>query len=221
MLKAIIFDMDGVLVDSEYTFLNSKTEILRDAGYDVDISYQYQFMGTTFEYMWTKMKDELKLPLPIEHYIEEMNKRRHEMLKKDGVNPIKGAIALVKRLYENGYPLAVASSSPKREIIHNIEQLQLTPYFQALVSGEECARSKPFPDVFIKAAEFLGVTPENCLVFEDTKNGSLAAKNAGMQCIGFENPDYPAQDLSRADLIVQRFDDVSPEICRKLFTSLK
>lgn len=204
-MKAVIFDMDGVLVDSEYTFLQSKTELLRDAGYPQDISYQYQFMGTTFEFMWQKMKEELGLPASVATYIEEMNRRREVMMARDGIKPIQHAQDLVKRLNAAGIPLAVASSSPKKEILRALTELGLVTDFQYLVSGEEVAHSKPAPDVFLAAAQQLGIAPADCLVFEDTRNGSLAAKAAGMYCIGFANPDYPAQDLSAADQVVTSF----------------
>ncbi|MDQ0221580.1 HAD family hydrolase [Streptococcus moroccensis] len=205
MVKAIIFDMDGVIVDSEYIFLTTKTQLLQDKGIETDETYQYQFMGTTFQYMWQVMKEECQLSESVEDLISEMNARREAMMASNGVRAIKGAQQLIKSLYDLGYPLAVASSSPKHEIERNLQALGLTPYFQFLVSGEEVAHSKPEPDVFLRAASLLQTDPKDCLVFEDTKNGSLAAKAAGMTCIGFANPDYPAQDLTACDLVVSDY----------------
>lgn len=201
-MKKIIFDMDGVIVDSEYTYLESKTEILKEAGREKPLSYQYQFMGTTYEFMWQKMKDELDLPEAISFYISEMNRIREDMIQRDGVRAIKYAQDLIRKLAMEGYELAVASSSPKKEIIRNLTELGIIDYFKVLVSGEEVERSKPNPDVFLRAAELIEAAPENCIVIEDTKNGALAAKAAGMYCFGFANPDYPAQDLSMTDEIV-------------------
>lgn len=216
MLEAVIFDMDGVLVDSEYTFLESKTEILKDAGFPKDISYQYQFMGTTFDYMWQTMKNELGLPLSVDDYIHDMEERRRVMIDRDGRKEITGSPQLVRRLYDAGIPLAVASSSPKYEILEAMDSLGIKDCFQALVSGEEVEHSKPEPDVFLKAAEELGKTPKNCLVFEDTRNGSLAAQRAGMYVVGFSNPDYPAQDLSAANRIVTSYQDITANDLKKL-----
>ncbi|MGO4928398.1 HAD family hydrolase [Fundicoccus sp. Sow4_F4] len=201
-MKTIIFDMDGVIVDSEYTYLESKTQILKDADREKPLSYQYQFMGTTYEFMWQKMKDELALPEDISFYISEMNRIREEMIQRDGVRAIKCAQKLIMELHSQGYELAVASSSPKKEIIRNLTELGLIEYFKVLVSGEEVERSKPNPDVFLRAAELIEADPTNCIVIEDTKNGALAAKAAGMYCFGFANPDYPTQDLSMTDEIV-------------------
>lgn len=208
MTKFVIFDMDGVIVDSEYTFLSSKTQMLLDRGIDTDESYQYQFMGTTFDYMWRVMKEECHLEDSVEDLILEMNDRREEMIQKDGVRPIEGVIDFITKLKENGYQLAVASSSPKSDIETNLKELGISNAFTVKVSGEEVAHSKPEPDVFLKAAELLGASPEICTVIEDTKNGSRAAKAAGMTCIGFANPDYPNQDLSSCDHIVQQFQDI-------------
>ncbi|MCB5951530.1 HAD family hydrolase [Enterococcus sp. BWT-B8] len=219
MIKGIIFDMDGVLVDSEYTFLESKTELLKDEGFPMDISYQYQFMGTTFEFMWQKMKTELSLPRSVAEYIQDMDDRRAAMIKRDGIRPIKDTVSFVRHLAESNLKMAVASSSPKREIIYNLNELGITTCFDALVSGEEVAHSKPEPDVFLEAARQIGIAPKNCLAFEDTRNGSLSVKNAGMFCVGFENPDYPAQDLSKADQIIRSFSDIQLSDLQEWFSA--
>ena len=216
MLKLVIFDMDGVLVDSEYTFLETKTDMLKTAGFPKDVSYQYQFMGTTFEVMWTIMKEELGLPESISFYINDMNERREVMIARDGIRAIKGAQDLVKRLFEAGFKLAVASSSPKHEIVRAMTELGLVDYFEVLVSGEEVAHSKPAPDVFLAAAERLGVSAQDTIIIEDTKNGSLAARRAGAYVIGFENPNYPAQDLSNADIIVTDYQELTIEKLQNL-----
>lgn len=216
MIKTVIFDMDGVLVDSEYTFLETKTDMLKTAGFPKDISYQYQFMGTTFEVMWTIMKEELGLPESISFYINDMNERREVMIARDGIRAIKGAQDLVKRLFEAGFKLAVASSSPRHEIVRAMTELGLVDYFEVLVSGEEVAHSKPAPDVFLAAAERLGVSAQDAIIIEDTKNGSLAARRAGAYVIGFENPNYPAQDLSNADIIVTDYQELTIEKLQNL-----
>lgn len=216
MIKTVIFDMDGVLVDSEYTFLETKTDMLKTAGFPKDVSYQYQFMGTTFEVMWTIMKEELGLPESISFYINDMNERRKVMIARDGIRAIKGAQDLVKRLFEAGFKLAVASSSPRHEIVRAMTELGLVDYFEVLVSGEEVAHSKPAPDVFLAAAERLGVSAQDAIIIEDTKNGSLAARRAGAYVIGFENPNYPAQDLSNADIIVTDYQELTIEKLQNL-----
>lgn len=209
MLEAVIFDMDGVLVDTEYTFLESKYEMLKEAGFHLDISYQYQFMGTTFDFMWQKMKEELNLPLSVEAYIHEMNRKRAAMIERDGIRAIKYAPELVKRLASSTMKLGLASSSPKPEILRAVREIGIEDCFLSLVSSEEVPHSKPAPDVFLETARQLGVEPNNCLVFEDTPNGTKAAAQAGMYVIGFANPDFPEQELPDAHRIVHTFKDIS------------
>lgn len=105
--------------------------------------------------------------------------------------------------------MAVASSSPKIDIEFAIKSLDLNQYFEFLVSGEEAENSKPEPDIFLYTASLLEVRPNECVVFEDTKNGSKVAKAANMYTIGFVNPDYPKQDLSAADEIMTVFSEVN------------
>lgn len=208
-IQAIVFDMDGVLIDSEYTYLQAKTEILKEAGFPKDISYQYQFMGTTYDFMWSTMKEELGLPEPIEFYIQKQNEKRQKIMKQDGVKAINGVHEFIKQLSERNIKLAVASSSPKKEILNSLDALGIIQYFDVVVSGEEVAHSKPAPDVFLEAARQLKVPSQRCLAFEDTKNGALSASRAGMTVIGFQNPDYPPQDLSVTDKVITSFGDLS------------
>lgn len=208
-MNTFIFDMDGVIVDSEYTYFKSKTDILHEAGHDVPVSYQYQFMGTTSDFMWQIMKEEFNLPQTVEEYGKEMNRRRDEIIQKDGVQPIANVRDLIKRLSEAGFKLGVASASRKEEIIRNLKELGLDSYFTQAVSAEEVEHSKPEPDVFLHTAELLGSKPSDCIVIEDTKNGTRAAKAAEMYCVGFANPNYPAQDLSCADEIIKDFREIN------------
>ncbi|MGT2924529.1 HAD family hydrolase [Streptococcus caviae] len=208
MEKVIIFDMDGVIVDSEYTFFETKTQILRDEGIDADESHQYQYMGTTFEFMWQQMKDEFNLPKSVAEYIADMNARRDALMARDGVRPIKGVKTLIHWLKDHGYRLAVASSSPLQEIKRALTELELADCFDYMVTSEEVPRSKPAPDVFLYAAQLLQAQPADCIVIEDTKNGTRAAKAANMYCFGFANPDYPAQDLSAADQLITDYSDL-------------
>lgn len=217
MLEAIIFDMDGVLVDSEYTYFQSKSQILREAGHIVEESYHFQFMGTTSEYMWQQMKQEFALPLTVPEYVAKMTALRQEMIWRDGIKVIPHVQAFVKRLHGAGLKLAVASSSSLAEIKENLLALGLSDYFSEVVSTEEVKHSKPAPDVYLAAAERIGVDPKNCLGIEDTKNGTGAVRNAGMVCVGFANPAFPKQDLAFADVVVSSFADLDATSLTKIY----
>lgn len=209
--------MDGVIVDSEPIWIASKQKMLQGYGIEVPDAYHHQLFGTTLAYMWRYMKDEFNLPLSVEECIAEGEAIRHEMLANEPIQSIPGAIDLIKRLHDAKIPLAIASSSSNKDIAKAVDTLGIRPYFQALVSGEDCERSKPFPDVFLKAAKALQVDPSQALVIEDAVNGVKAAKAAGTKCLGFQNPAFTKQDLSQADGIVTNLGTLTLEECFSYF----
>jgi hypothetical protein len=129
---------------------------------------------------------------------------------------IYGYSYLIRKLHDYPLKLAVASSSPLSDILETLEAFQIRSCFQALVSATTCARSKPFPDVFLKAAEQLSVSPAACLVIEDSRNGLLAAKAAGMACLAYANPHYARQDLKEADRVIDDFAALAVEDLKNL-----
>ena len=205
MLEAVIFDMDGVIIDSEDSFLRSKQQLLRELGVEVDVSYHFAFFGTTSVYTWTTLKATFSLAPSVEQLIERANTLR--------------VLDLIRHLHDSGIRLAVASSSPMTDILHTVSSFQVKDCFATFASGGECQNGKPFPDVFLLAAERLGVEPSTCLVIEDSRNGLLAAKAAGMTCIAFANPDYVAQDLKEADRVVTAFAGMTVSDCRQLMAA--
>lgn len=211
MKEAVIFDMDGVISDSEYVNVLAKHKLLKSLGIKVDWHYHDQFLGTTYEYMWGKMKEEFHLPEDVAYYVQAAEYKRDELILKEGLQPIPGAVELIQRIHKAGIPMAVASSSSKRNIISNLTMLGVFQYFQELVSGEECKNGKPDPEIFLKAASMLEKEPENCVVIEDSINGIRAGKTAGMKCIGFANPEAMELDLSQADLVVSDFNTLTIE----------
>lgn len=217
-MEALIFDMDGVIVDSEPIWIASKQQMLQELGVNVPDTYHHQLFGTTLDFMWRRMKEEFNLPLSVDACIARGEAIRNEMLENEPIKAIPGAIELIERLSQGGIPLAIASSSSKADIEKAVTALGIKQHFRALVSGEECERSKPFPDVFLKAAQALEANPKNCLVIEDSVNGIKAAKAAEMMCLGFENPAFTKQDLSEADGIVRDFSELSVSQCESYFS---
>ncbi|MDD2534664.1 MAG: HAD family phosphatase [Eubacteriales bacterium] len=207
MFKAVIFDMDGVIVDSESGFLRAKQQLLEELGVHVDVSYHYHFFGTTAEYTWTTAKEAFDLEPTVPKLIQRADELRQTILQNEGLKPIRGALDLIAQLHQAGVVLAVASSSPMHEIRANLTNLGCLKYFTALASAGECERSKPFPDVFLKAAALIDIAPHDCLVIEDSTNGTKAAKAAGMTCLGYINPDYPPQDMTSADTTTQNLSE--------------
>ncbi|MFT7161627.1 MAG: HAD superfamily hydrolase (TIGR01509 family), partial [Bacteroidia bacterium] len=129
-------------------------------------------------------------------------------LKSGDIQPVPGVIELIKRLHEIEIPMIVASSAIRENIEVVTDRFGITKYFQGYVSGQDVERTKPNPDIFLKAAEKLNIEPENCLVIEDAKHGVEAAKAANMFCIGYRNLNSGDQDLSKADMIVDKIDEI-------------
>jgi HAD superfamily hydrolase (TIGR01509 family) len=213
VFEAVIFDMDGILIDSEPLHLKLEEEIFKEIGANVSLEEHSSFVGTTSHYMWEYIKTKYNIPHTVDELVEIDRKRYFDYISKhdDAVKPIEGVDELVKELYSRKIKLAVASSSPIDVIELAVKRLKLKDYFNELVSGDFVKRSKPYPDIFLYASEKLNVVPEKCIVIEDSNNGVMAAKSAGMKVVGFLNPNSGNQDLKMADMIIQSFYDINYE----------
>lgn len=209
MLRAIIFDMDGVLIDSEAIHFEANKKVLADMGKNLTYEYYKKFIGGTLSRMWEIMLEEgmVELDLTVEQLNKMSNDATAGLIEQNGgaYPAVEGACELVKALKEQGFKLAVASSSDYARIERTLQKLNIRQYFEAIVSGEELENPKPAPDVFIKAADMLDVTSSECIVIEDSGNGVKAAKAADMTCVGYINPNSGDQDLSKADYLVESF----------------
>ena len=200
-IKAVIFDMDGVIVESEYRNFLAKLEVLKPYNVSFDYDYYSKFPGNSNLIVWQQIIKDFSLDLSAEYMHKIDLEKREELIKKEGHKQVKGAIDLVKRLSEK-YILALASGSPEKIILDTVKYFDIEKYFKFIISGENIKRCKPAPDIFLITAKNLGVAPKNCAVIEDSHNGVLAAKSANMYCIGFENKNSGEQDLTAADIIV-------------------
>ncbi len=219
MLKAVIFDMDGVIADTEPGYKITTIEFLAENGITVDKDYLIQYTGVTNEEMWTGVFNDTGLSgYTIQECINIVDHKRDLLMAKEGLQPIPGVIDLIRRFHKAGYTLAIASSNNWGEINRAADTFAIRPYFDVYASGEECAHGKPHPDVFLLAAKLLEIDPAECLVIEDSKNGLKAANRAGMRSIGFNNPEFYQEGLSEfADLLVSDFDELTVKMCEALF----
>lgn len=217
MIKAVIFDMDGVIIDSEPIHIKLEEELFKSLGVEISEDEHLTFVGTSSYYMWRKVKEKFNLSQSVEELVEIDRKRYLEHVLKTGeIIPIEGITETVKKLFEKEYRLAVASSSPIDVIELVVKKLGIDNCFEVLVSGDYVKNSKPAPDIFLYAADKLKVKPHECVVIEDSYNGVHGAKKAGMKVIGFKNPNSGNQDLSEADFIVDSLGEELLEIIDEL-----
>ena len=207
-MKTVIFDMDGVIIDSEPLHFMVDKIILKKLNINSPDNYLDQFVGFTNPAMWEVIKNEYSVKESIDELIDLQMSIKLKQLEENDYFPIDGITELLKSLAEKNYKAGIASSSPRIFIEAVIKKLKIENYFFKIVSGEEVPKSKPEPDVFLTTAKQLEAKPNSCVVIEDSKSGVAAAKKAGMKCIGFQNPSSGNQDLSSADIIVHSIADI-------------
>jgi HAD superfamily hydrolase (TIGR01509 family) len=208
LLKAVIFDMDGVIIDSEPMHARAAILALKKHNIDISMDYIQTFIGSTTLYMCQKMIDDFKINVTPEILLQNNNEMKAYLLEKEGYTVIPYIVDLMKNLYQNGLKLIIASSSSEDEIKKVMEALNIKQYLCGYISGTSVTHPKPAPDIFLEAAKHLDVSPEECIVIEDSCHGITAARAATMTCVGFVNPNSGNQDLSKADLLVEGFDEV-------------
>ena len=194
MIEAVVFDLDGVLLDSEQVWDEVREQLVKERGGRWNDRAHTEMMGMS-SVEWSRyMHDELGVPDPPEEISTEVVRRLEQIYRKR-LPLIDGAQEAVEEL-AGRWPLGLASSS-NRELIDLVLELSgLARFFGATVSSEEVARGKPAPDVYLEAARRLSVPPKRCAAVEDSRNGIRAAKAAGMRVIAIPNPHFPPDDGS-------------------------
>src|SRR5437588_7724325 len=212
-IKAVIWDLDGVIIDSANEHRLAWQRLAREEG----ISLSDADFWATFGKRNDAIFAEIWGSLPSERVQELANRKEayfREIIGKTAT-PLPGAMELMRELHEAGFPQALASSTPIENIRLISDVLGLEQYLSVLVSGETVPRGKPAPDIFLAAAKGLGVDPTNCLVIEDAVAGVEAAHAAGMRCIAVAgNRNLPG--LRKAELMVKSLTGVDVERIRAL-----
>ncbi|MFO7636403.1 MAG: HAD family phosphatase, partial [Clostridia bacterium] len=206
MKQATIFDMDGVLVDSESIHNRCDASLLEQYGIQASPGDMAVYAGVPDRAMWETLKEKHHIPDTVEAIMEKQMGIKKMAFNTYPFQSIPGVERLIRTLKSRGMRLGLASSSPRALIEVVLHKTGLTPFFDVVVSGEDVTNGKPAPDIFLKAALELGVTPGDAMVFEDSSHGVRAAKSAGMECIGYKNPDSGEQDLSMADRVITSFE---------------
>lgn len=208
MLKTVIFDMDGVIIDSEPQHAKAALRTFNELGINADYDFCSSFIGSSSKKMAETAIKDFSLDISIEKLLEKLNYTKKIVHEEEGYIPVHGIIKLIKSLYKDGIQLAIASSSSPKEIETVVKKLNIKKYFDKFISASSVAHPKPAPDTFLLALEKLGAATEDTIIIEDSTFGIEAAKAANVACIGFINPHSGQQDLSKADVLIESFDNI-------------
>jgi HAD superfamily hydrolase (TIGR01509 family) len=199
----MLFDMDGVLTDTEVLYYEVNQKFFAQHSIPISGKEYDRFCGISAPKMWKSLKDEFNLPYEVDWLIQhEKETFFAELSAQPGLEPIPGIPDLLRAVAERRLKTAVASSSARKNIELILQKAGIRHFFPVIVSGEDVKNGKPDPDIFLLAASQVGAAPNECVVLEDSFNGLTAAKKAGMYCVGFRNPGSGNQDLSQADMII-------------------
>ena len=214
-IKAVLFDMDGVIVDTEP--LHRKAYHLMFDDYKIAVSAQLyeSFTGQSTLNICKRLVDEFNLKNAPEDLVAQKRKHFKYLFDNDpSLQLIDGVLPLIKSYYKEGYTLVLASSASMPNINRIFERFDLNQYFVAKFSGADLERSKPHPEIFEKAAEASGYSREHCMVIEDSTNGIKAANSAGIYCVAYKSEHSTNQDYTLADLVISSFSEIAPQILK-------
>jgi HAD superfamily hydrolase (TIGR01509 family) len=211
VIDAVVFDLDGVLLDTEQVWDEVREAYVRERGGRYDASIQRAMMGMS-SHEWSRfLHDAAGVPDAPDEVNAEVLRRMIERYR-EALPLVPGAGEAVERLAAR-WPLGLASSSNRPLIDAALELSGLQRFFRATVSSEEVARGKPAPDVYLEAAARLGAGAERCAAVEDSHSGIRSAKAAGMRVVAIPNPHYPPGEeaLAEADVVLASIGELTPE----------
>ena len=216
MIDAVVFDLDGLLLDSEQLWDEVREELARERGGRWHKRAQRDMMGMSSPEWSRYMREVIGLPEPPEEISAEVARRMAERYR-EGLPLLPGARDSVARMAAH-WPLGLASSSNRELIDLALEEGDLARFFRATVSAEEVERGKPAPDVYLEAARRLGVDPTRAVAVEDSHNGIRSAKAAGMRVVAIPNPHFPPDEeaLAQADVVLDSLAELVPEVISSL-----
>ncbi len=211
----VIFDMDGVLVDTNGLIFDSFNVFLKPYGLSINDEEFKGYLGITAKGLVERWRKEYGIVFD-ENFIKEETTRMHlDSLKGYAIDP--RLIGLLRDLRENNVPIAVGTSSPRKRAEKILDILGIRNFFSSIITGDDVSTHKPDPELFLKVAESMGVSPNTCVVIEDAENGIEAAKSSGMKAIGYMTKYHKREELKKADLIIDDFAELSYERIKKLF----
>ena len=218
MIQTVIFDMDGVIVDTEPVHHYAYDLHFKQLNIPITPEMYASFTGNSTKNIFERLKAEFNLEEDVQTLVETKRNLFNDAFdSKEDLYLLDGVEDLIKELHDNGMQLVLASSSATVTINRIFNRFGLHHYFTHIVSGEDFPKSKPHPAIFQHAA-FLANTPvEQCIVIEDSTNGVAAAKAAGIYCVGYDSVNSKLQDYSKADRVISHFNELSFDLIRNIY----
>ncbi len=217
MIQTVIFDMDGVIVDTEPVHHFAYYQHFNELNIEVSDEMYRSFTGNSTRNIFQKLKAQFDLQEDVEDLILRKRHLFNEAFDlKEDLYLIDGVEELIKDLHANGIQLIVASSASNVTINRVFTRFNLHQYFTHIVSGEDFPKSKPHPAIFEHAASLSVAPKENCIVIEDSTNGIQAAVSAEIFCVGYDSFHSKDQDLSKANVVIRNFNELNFEKVRDL-----
>lgn len=210
MIKAIIFDMDGLMIDSERVTFECYQEILKGMNLTMDEEFYKTLLGKPLKGIYQRFYDVYGNDFPIEDMIKDVHALMAKRFETEGV-PIKtGLKSLLEYLKENNYKTIVATSSNRERVDTILSQAQITDYFDDSICGDEVTKGKPNPEVFLKSCQKLGVNVDEAIVLEDSEAGIQASYDAGIKVICIPDMKYPEKQYEEKTFkILKDLNDVT------------
>jgi HAD superfamily hydrolase (TIGR01509 family) len=217
MIQTVIFDMDGVIVDTEPVHRYAYYKQFEELDIEVTEAMYTSFTGFSTRNTFQTLKEQFQLT----HEVEDLIQRKRNIFNdafdtKEDLELLDGVRTLIEDLHQNGIQLILASSASKVTIDRVFTRFGLHDFFTHIVSGEDFPKSKPHPAIFEHAASLSTAPKENCIVIEDSTNGVRAAKAAGIFCVGYVSEHSKDQHLDEADLVINHFKELTAEVIRTL-----
>ena len=217
MIQTVIFDMDGVIVDTEPVHKYAYQQHFQQLGIEVSPEMYATFTGNSTRNIYQKIVKHFNLDANVENLVLVKRDFFNEAFDiKEDLYLLEGVEKLILELHEKGMQLILASSSSEVTINRIFTRFGLDKYFVHKISGESFENSKPHPAIFLKAVELSGHQKENCIVIEDSTNGIKASHAAGVYCIGYNSFNSKLQDLSLANEVIQHFDELNFDIIKHI-----
>lgn len=208
-VQAVLFDMDGVLVDSINLEVKVFEDFLIEKGADISKLVPHASAGLTHKAMWKYFKEFFNLQEDVETLHDLQRHKYREALVSHGIRPRDESLTdFLDYLKSQNIKLALVTSNEPITTELILSGLGIKDYFEAIVTAEDVTRGKPFPEPYLRGAIALGVKPRNCLVIEDSKHGVHAAKDACMSVVAIRAHYSLTQDFTRADIVVENFKDI-------------